>query len=54
MLVYEEAENDLHHELSRIEKSGHFVCDMRALITHCAYEITRNILRSKYVQCQTE
>ena len=33
MLVYEETANDLHRELSRIEKSRHFVY-VRALITH--------------------
>ena len=35
MLVYEETANDLHRELSRIEKSRHFVY-VRSLITHCA------------------
>ena len=35
MLVYEETANDLHRELSGIEKSRHFVY-LRALIAHCA------------------
>ena len=35
MLVYEEMANDLHRELSRIEKSRHFVY-VHAQITHCA------------------
>ena len=34
MLVYQEMANDLHRELSRIEKNCHFFC-LRALITHC-------------------
>ena len=46
MLVYEETANDFHRELSRIEKSRHFV-SVRALIT-------RKILRSKDAQCKTE
>ena len=35
MLVYEETANDLYRELSRKEKSCHFVY-VRVLITHCA------------------
>ena len=46
MLVYEETANDLHRELSYIEKSRHFVYV-------CAL-ITRKILRSKDAQCKTE
>ena len=46
MLGYEEISNDLHRELSRIEKSRHFVY-VRALIT-------RQILRSRDAQCKTE
>ena len=34
MLVYEETANDLHLELSRIERSRHFVY-VRAIIAHC-------------------
>ena len=42
MLVYEETANDLHREVSRIEKSRHFVY-VRALITLCA-----RLLRVKF------
>ena len=35
MLVYEQTANDLHRELSRIEKSRYFAY-VRALIAHCA------------------
>ena len=34
MLVYEETANDVHRELSRVEKSRHYVY-VRALIMHC-------------------
>ena len=46
MFVYEGTANDLHRELSRIEKSRHFVY-VRALIA-------RKILRRKDAQCKTE
>ena len=52
-LRHEETANDLIHELSRIEKSRHFVY-MRALITHSVREITLKIPRSKDAQCKTE
>ena len=35
MLVCEETANELHRELTRIEKSRYFIYE-RALITHCA------------------
>ena len=52
MLVYEKTAIDLHRELSRIEKSRHFVYlranhALRALIT-------RKSLRSKDAQLKTE
>ena len=46
MLVYKGTANELHRELSRIEKSRHFVYE-RTLIT-------RKIMRSKDAQCKTE
>ena len=46
MLIYEETANDLHRELSRIEKNRHFV--------YVRAQITRKVLRSKDEQCKIE
>ena len=52
MLVYEEMENDLHRELSRIEKSRHFVCVRTNHVLRML--ITRKILRSRDTHCKAE
>ena len=53
MLVYEEMANDLHRELSRIEKMPLFCLCARANHALRAL-ITRKIVRSKDAQCKTE
>ena len=53
MLVYEETANDLHRELSRIEKKPPFCLCARAKHALKAL-ITRKILRTEDVQCKTE
>ena len=53
MLVYEETVNDLHRELSRIEKMPPFCSCARA--NHALQAlITLKIVRIKDAQCKTE
>ena len=53
MLVYEKTVNDLHRELSRIEKKPPFCLCAQANHTLRAL-ITRKILRSKDAQCKAD